>query len=76
MELNAQPDRLDLTDIYCKAAKESGVRIAVSTDAHSKNELSLMRFGIDQARRGWLEPGDIVNTLPLAELKKVLKSKH
>ena len=73
MELNAQPDRLDLTDIYCKMAKESGVRIAVSTDAHSKNELALMRFGIDQARRGWLEPEDIVNTLTLPELKKVLK---
>ncbi len=73
MELNAQPDRLDLTDIYCKMAKESGVRIAVSTDAHSKNELALMRFGIAQARRGWLEPGDIVNTLTWPELKKVLK---
>ena len=45
LELNTQPDRLDLTDIYCKMAKESGVRIAVSTDAHSKNELALMRFG-------------------------------
>ena len=73
LELNAQPDRLDLTDIYCKMAKESGVRIAVSTDAHSKNELALMRFGIAQARRGWLEPGDVVNTLTLPELKKVLK---
>jgi DNA polymerase (family 10) len=73
LELNAQPDRLDLTDIYCKMAKESGVRIAVSTDAHSKNELALMRFGIAQARRGWLEPGDVVNTLTWPELKKVLK---
>jgi DNA polymerase (family X) len=73
MELNAQPDRLDLTDIYCKMAKESGVRIAVSTDAHSKNELALMRFGVAQARRGWLEPADVVNTLTWPELKKVLK---
>ena len=73
LELNAQPDRLDLTDIYCKMAKESGVRIAVSTDAHSKNELALMRFGIAQARRGWLEPRDVVNTLTWPELKKVLK---
>jgi DNA polymerase (family 10) len=73
LELNAQPDRLDLTDIYCKMAKESGVRIAVSTDAHSKNELALMRFGIAQARRGWLEPEDVVNTLSWPELKKVLK---
>ena len=73
MELNAQPDRLDLIDIYCKMAKEAGVRIAVSTDAHSKNELAFMRFGMAQARRGWLEPGDIVNTLKWPELKKVLK---
>jgi DNA polymerase (family 10) len=73
LELNAQPDRLDLTDIYCKMAKESGVRIAVSTDAHSKNELALMRFGIAQARRGWLEPRDVVNTLTWPELKEVLK---
>ncbi len=73
LELNAQPERLDLTDIYCKMAKESGVRIAVSTDAHSKNELAFMRFGIAQARRGWLEPADVVNTLTWQELKKVLK---
>ena len=73
LELNAQPDRLDLTDVYCKMAKESGVRIAISTDAHSKNELALMRFGIAQARRGWLEPGDVVNTLTWPELKKLLK---
>jgi DNA polymerase (family 10) len=49
------------------------VRIAVSTDAHSKNELALMRFGIAQARRGWLEPRDVVNTLTWPELKEVLK---
>ena len=73
MELNAQPDRLDLTDIHCKMAKEAGVPIAVSTDAHSKNELALMRFGIAQARRGWLEPGDIINTLKWQDLKKRLK---
>jgi DNA polymerase (family 10) len=72
LELNAQPDRLDLDDLHCKAAKEAGVKIAVSTDAHSVNDLQLMRYGIGQARRGWLEAGDVVNTLSLAQLKKAL----
>ena len=73
MELNAQPDRLDLDDRGCRLAKEVGVRIAISTDAHRVADLGLMRFGVDQARRGWLEPGDVVNTLPLAELRRVLR---
>ena len=72
-ELNAQPDRLDLTDVHAQAAKSMGVKLAISTDAHAAAELDLMRFGVDQARRGWLEPGDIINTQPLAELKKLIK---
>lgn len=73
MELNAQPDRLDLDDRGCRLAKEVGVKIAISTDAHRVADLELVRFGVDQARRGWLEPGDVVNTLPLAELRRVLR---
>jgi len=73
MELNAQPDRLDLDDRGCRLAKEIGVMVAISTDAHRVADLDLVRFGVDQARRGWLEPGDIVNTLPLTELKRVLR---
>jgi DNA polymerase (family 10) len=73
LELNAQPDRLDLDDLHCKAAKEAGVKIAVSTDAHSTGDLQLMRYGIGQARRGWLERGDVVNTLSLKRLKKILR---
>lgn len=73
MELNAQPDRLDLDDRGCRLAKEVGVKIAISTDAHRVADLELMRFGVDQARRGWLERGDVVNTLPLAELRRVLR---
>lgn len=73
LELNAQPDRLDLTDVHAKAAKSMGVKVAISTDAHSVAGLDNMRFGVDQARRGWLEPGDVVNTRSLAELKKLLK---
>lgn len=73
VELNAQPDRLDLDDRGCRLAKEIGVKVAISTDAHRVADLDLMRFGVDQARRGWLEPGDVVNTLPLAELRRVLR---
>jgi DNA polymerase (family 10) len=73
MELDAQPDRLDLADIYCKLAKVMGVRLAINTDAHSIRDLAFMRYGIDQARRGWLEPGDVLNTRPLKELPKLLQ---
>lgn len=73
LELNAQPDRLDLDDSACRMAKEAGVRLAVSTDAHSAADLDLMRFGIGQARRGWLEPGDVVNTRSLRQLRKLLR---
>jgi len=72
LELNGHPDRLDLSDIHCKAAKEAGVKIAVSTDAHSMNDLKLMRFGVYQARRGWLGPEDVLNTRRLSDLKKLL----
>jgi len=73
LELNADPDRLDLNDIQVHAAKAAGVKIAISTDAHSTVGLANMRFGIDQARRGWLEADDVINTLPFARLKKLLK---
>ena len=72
LELNAEPDRLDLTDVAAKAAKELGVQIAISTDAHSTAGLAYMRYGVDQARRGWLEPSDVINTRPLRELKKLI----
>jgi DNA polymerase (family 10) len=72
LELNTHPDRLDLTDIHCKRAKEMGIKIALATDAHSIGDLDFMRFGVNQARRGWLEPEDVLNTRNLRELKKLL----
>ncbi|MGM0442482.1 MAG: DNA polymerase/3'-5' exonuclease PolX, partial [Elusimicrobiota bacterium] len=62
MELNAHPARLDITDIYAKRAKELGIKIVISTDAHGIDELSYMRYGVGQARRGWLEKEDVLNT--------------
>ena len=73
LEINAHPDRLDLMDIHAQAAKAAGVKIAISTDAHSAPGLDNMRFGVDQARRGWLEAADVINTRPLPELRRLLK---
>lgn len=75
LELNAQPDRLDLSDIHCKKAKETGVGISVSTDAHHTRELDFIRFGVGQARRGWLEASDVINTRGLEGLEALLRSK-
>jgi DNA polymerase (family 10) len=75
LELNAHPDRLDLNDIDCKMAKDMGVKVAIATDAHRIDDLDLMRFGIGQARRGWLEAGDVLNTRSWKELKKLLQRK-
>ncbi len=75
LELNAHPDRLDLDDVHCQMAKQMGLKIALSTDAHSLDDLALMRFGIGQARRGWLEPSDVINTRSLPELRQLLKRK-
>jgi hypothetical protein len=62
LEINAEPDRLDLDDVHAFAAREAGVKLAVSTDAHTREAFGLMRFGIDQARRGWLGPADTSST--------------
>ncbi len=55
LELNANPDRLDLTDDACKLAKDMGLKVSIATDAHRTSDLDYLRLGIDQARRGWLE---------------------
>jgi DNA polymerase (family 10) len=73
LEINAEPDRLDLNDIHAHAARAMGVKLAVSTDAHSVNALQYMRFGIDQARRGWLTADDVLNTRTLDGARKLLK---
>lgn len=73
IEVNAQPDRLDLTDEGCKMAKDLGLKVAISTDAHSTSGLEFMCFGINQARRGWIEARDVINCQPLNDLKKLFK---
>jgi DNA polymerase (family 10) len=73
LELNGQPDRLDLDDVALAAAKKHGVGIVIDTDAHAVEELGFMEFGVFQARRAGLEAGDVANTRPLAEFRKQLK---
>lgn len=75
IELNASPFRLDLDWRMCKYAREKGVRIFVNPDAHNLNDLSNYKFGINIARKGWLEKRDVPNTLSLAEIDKYLKDK-
>lgn len=72
LEINAQPQRLDLPDAYCKRAKEAGVRFVISTDAHKRSDLDLLPFGVDVARRGWLKRDDVLNTSTTAQLRKRL----
>ena len=73
LELNAHPERLDLTDVYCQAAKSAGVLVSINSDAHSTEELNNLRFGVGQARLGWLERSNVLNTRPLKELRALLK---
>ncbi|MFH1002753.1 MAG: DNA polymerase III, partial [Chloroflexota bacterium] len=68
MEINAMPSRLDLKDTHVSRAREMGVRMVISTDAHAAEHLALMRFGVGVARRGWCQAADILNTRPTAEL--------
>jgi DNA polymerase (family 10) len=75
VELNANPRRLDLKDAHVQRAKELGVPVVISTDAHSTAELGYMRFGVDQGRRGWLERGDVLNTRSRKALRKWLARK-
>ncbi len=72
LEINASPERLDLNDAHIRAAKAKGARFTISTDAHHPNHLRGMRYGVMTARRGWLGPGDIVNTLHVQDFEKAL----
>ena len=72
LELNANPMRLDMNDVYCHMAKQAGVLVSIDVDAHRAQDLDLITFGIGQARRGWLEKGDVLNTRSLKVLLKLL----
>ena len=75
IELNAHPYRLDIDWRLCKYAREKGCKIAISPDAHEEEGLNDTTFGVGIARKGWLEPGDILNTMSLEEIKEYLKKR-
>ncbi|MGH2452832.1 MAG: DNA polymerase/3'-5' exonuclease PolX, partial [bacterium] len=76
LEINAGPERLDLRDSQARLARDRGVRLAINTDAHTRDELRYMEFGVGTARRGWVQPGDVLNTLPLEALRAALEQKR
>jgi DNA polymerase (family 10) len=73
LELNAHPERLDLLDVHCRMAREEGVLVSIDSDAHNPLDFANLRYGVGQARRGWLEAGDVLNTRPLDELVALLR---
>jgi DNA polymerase (family 10) len=76
VELNAQPDRLDLDDVHARRARDLGVSVVINTDAHSAETLSFMECGVDQARRAWLEPRHVLNTSGVDEMEAWLAERR
>jgi len=75
MECNASPERLDLKDTHLRMAKERGVKVVISTDAHTTRGLSDMQYGVQMARRGWIERKDVINTLSVEKLLAGLRAR-
>ena len=75
LEINGQPTRLDLNDQFVRMAKEVGVKFSISSDSHSVSDFKFIELGVYQARRGWLEKNEVINTLPIKELLKSFRSK-
>jgi DNA polymerase (family 10) len=73
LEINANYHRLDLSDIHARRAKDRGVKLLISSDAHSTVELGLLRWGVMVARRAWLSPADVLNTLPVEDFKAAIR---
>jgi DNA polymerase (family 10) len=73
LEINSQPDRLDLPDVHARAAREAGLRLTISSDAHQTRALAYTELGIGQARRAWLTRDDVLNTRPWGELRALMK---
>src|SRR5262249_11988502 len=76
IEINANPHRLDLDWVHCKRAKALGVKIVINPDAHATDELAFTRFGVDVARRGWLEKADVFNSPATAQVAKELEKRR
>ena len=75
IEINAHPNRLDLDWVHCKRAKALGVTIVINPDAHATGEIAYVSYGVDVARRAWLEKENIFNTKSAAEVAKALEER-
>jgi DNA polymerase (family 10) len=75
MELNAYPDRLDLSDRHLRMAKERGVKVVINTDSHHTSHMDKIKYGVLQARRAWLTKEDVLNTMPVEKFARAMK-KH
>ena len=75
LEINGQPDRLDLRDVHARAAKEAGLRLVVSSDGHEVRSQAYVELAVAQARRGWLTKADVVNTRTWKQLEKLRKKR-
>jgi DNA polymerase (family 10) len=76
LELNSQPDRLDLSDVHARAALEAGVKVVIDSDAHSLSALDYLELGVGQARRAWLGRDDVVNTRTWSQLQRLRKRRR
>jgi DNA polymerase (family 10) len=75
LEINASPERLDLSGALVRTARAKGAKFTISTDAHHPKHLAGMRYGVLTARRGWLGPRDVMNTLPAAAFAEALRTR-
>ena len=73
LEMNSQPDRLDLRDIHARAAREAGLKLVVNSDGHEIAAQDYVKFGIGQARRAWLTKADVVNTRTWKQIERIRK---
>jgi DNA polymerase (family 10) len=75
LEINAHPSRLDLDDVYARRAIGAGIRLTINTDSHSEHDFEMLPFGVATARRGWVEPTNVINSMPPAELEAWLRGR-
>jgi DNA polymerase (family 10) len=75
LEINGQPDRLDLRDVHARAAKEAGLKLLIDSDAHSIGAQNYVELAVGQARRGWLTRDDVVNTRPWKHVEKLRRKR-
>lgn len=75
LEINSSPDRLDLNDMNARRARDKGIKMAINTDAHDLKRMDEMPYGVSVARRAWLEPGDVLNTMSVGDLTRFLRNR-